>query len=379
MLKVCKKLFFLFVISVGVLHADDSYENKKIADNKLSIQNSTKATQEDTKAYLNKLSSQIGLLFTQEVFDNDLKSLSKDFDRIDPDVVIKDNKIYITIKLWQRQVIAIIDWKGNEKIKTKKLQKELGVKTQSIYNKNEFNTALNKVKEYYIKKGFFESSVTYNIIPMPNNEIKIQINIKEGKSGRIEKIVYKGFTSKEKNEISSFIFTKKYNLILSLFTDRGTYKEEAIENDKMVIINYLQNKGYADAKVDINIQENPISKKMIVEIVAHRGTLYRFGKVTYDGNCLFTDEEILKYFLIYPNDPYSPEKIRETIQAIKDAYGAKGYAEAQISYDTKLLENEPIYNINFYIEEGDLYKIGLIKIFGNKSTQTSVILRQSLL
>ena len=43
------------------------------------------------------------------------------------------------------------------------------------------------------------------------------------------------------------------------------------------------------------------------------------------------------------------------------------------------LADEPVYNVYFRIDEGQQYKIGLVRVFGNVQTETSVILRESLL
>jgi len=369
-------LFFL----CSFVFAQDTFENKQVSNIKISIENLKDSTF-NTKVLLNRLSTQKGSLFSQITFDADLKKLAEEFDRIEPNIELgKDDKIYIHIKLWQRPIITDILWHGNEKFKNKKLQKELGIKSYSIFNKTEFNNALNKVKEFYIKKGFFESQISYKETSfIEKNEVKIDIYIKEGVSGKIKKIEFKGFTKKEKSDLLNQMLTKKYNFLTSWITGTGIFREEALEQDKMNIINYLQNKGYADAKVDINISEDKESKKILIEIIAHRGILYRFGKITFNGNNLLSDEEIIKRFLAHPEEPFSPEKIRQTAQEIKNAYGEKGYIETNVYYDTHLMENEPIYNIDFYIEEGSWYKIGLIKVYGNKSTKTNVILRESLL
>lgn len=370
---------FLFLIC-SIIFAEDSLENKQVSEIKISVENVSDSTY-NTGALLKRLSTQKDKLFSQTVFDIDLKKLAESFDRIEPNVELrKDDKVYIHIKLWQRSTIASIEWHGNEKFTSRKLSKELGIKPQTIFNRTEFNTALNKVKDFYVKKGYYESQITYKETPVPDkNEVKIDLYVKEGNSGKIKKIEFNGFTKKEKSDLLKDMVTKKYNFIYSWMTGTGIYREDALEQDKMSIINYLQNKGYADAKVDINISEDKVSKKISIEIVAHRGILYRFGKITFEGNNLLTDDEIIKRFLVHPEETFSPEKIRETAQAIKDSYGEKGYIEANVYFDTHLMENEPIFNVNFYIDEGQCYKIGLIKVFGNKSTRTNVILRESLL
>jgi outer membrane protein insertion porin family len=59
--------------------------------------------------------------------------------------------------------------------------------------------------------------------------------------------------------------------------------EEELEQDQITIVNYLQNKGYADAKVNIHINESPKKDKIIIEINADRGPIYHFGRVTLTG------------------------------------------------------------------------------------------------
>ncbi len=253
-------------------------------------------------------------------------------------------------------------------------------KPKAVFNRQAFNKAFNKVKELYVKKGYFESQLQYAIIPdSKTNEVDILIEVREGRSGKIDNIVFKGFTKRERSEILGMIYTKKYNLFTSWLTGVGTYHEEALEQDKLTIVNYLQNQGYADAKVDIRVKEAKTEGKIILEINAERGAVFHFGRITFKGNSLFTDKEIDNVFLARPGDVYSPEKLRQSMQAIKDLYGRKGYIDASVQYETQLISNEPVYNVYFHIEEGQEYKIGMVRVFGNVQTQAHVILRESLL
>jgi outer membrane protein insertion porin family len=334
----------------------------------------------DQKTILSKLKTKEGDPFSQTTFDSDLKTLAEEYDRIEPSIEIHNGEVYITIKIWLRPSIRTITWEGNSHFKTKKLQKELGIKPNAIFNRQTFNKAFNKVKEFYVKKGYFESQLQYVVTPDPKtNEVDILIIVHEGRSGYIDEITFNGFTKEEKSELLAMIYTKRYHFFTSWFTGSGVYNEDAIDQDKLTIVNFLQNKGYADAKVDIKILEAKKQGKIAVEINAEKGQIYHFGQVSFEGNTLFSDKEIESRFLIHPGEIYSPDKMRETAQAIKDLYGRKGYIEANVQYEPQLIHDEPLYNVHFRIEEGEEYKIGLIHVFGNSQTQTRVILRESLL
>ena len=130
--------------------------------------------------------------------------------------------------------------------------------------------------------------------------------------------------------------TKKYNLFTSWYTEAGTYNEDAIQQDKLTIINYLQNRGYADAEVEINVMESCKTNRIIVTITANKGELYTFGQLSFEGNQIIDDETIDRLFEIRPGDPFSLEGFRETIEAITDAYGRMGYIDAVVDFDPEL-------------------------------------------
>jgi len=358
----------------------EAFEEKRIASIEIEIQNLPTDSTFDQRPVLAKMDTKPGEPFSQTAFDHDLKMLASEYDRVEPQIDVKNGEVYLKIKVWPRPKIRSISWKGNHFISTKTLRKELGVKQGSTFKRTNFNKAFNKVKEYYIKKGFFESQIDYRLErDDKTNEIDIEVEVHEGRAGIIDDIVFNGFSPEEKSKIFDMIYTKKYNLFTSWLTGSGRFNEEAIEQDKLTIVDLLQNEGFADARVSLRIDDAPSPGKIIVVLTADKGPLYHFDQVGFIGNKLFTDKEIEGCFLVRPEDVYSPEKLRATSQAIKDLYGRKGYIDTVVDYELQIVESAPLYNVNFTIEEGEPYKIGIIRVYGNTQTQTHVILRESLL
>lgn len=321
-----------------------------------------------------------GGLFSQTDFDNDLKALIQEYDQIEPCINSVDGKLYITLKIWPKPTIRTISWEGNDKIDTKTLHKELGIKTCTIFDRQAFNKAFHKLKTYYVKKGFFEAALDYDVVLDPTtNTVDITINIMEGRAGRIKEIVFVNFTEDEEEQITERMITKTYNILLSWYTEEGTYNEDAMQQDRSDIISFLQNEGYADATVDIDISEAKQCNRIIITITTCRGEPYFFGPITFEGNTLFCNEEIEDLFLFEECDHYSPDDIRNTIRRITELYGRKGYIDALVDYEQCLNPETHTYTINFTIEEGDQYRVGLIKVFGNCTTKTNVILHETLL
>lgn len=354
-------------------------ENKKVAKIDVRIENLPKGANYDPRVIASKLRTKVGEAFSQRVFDYDLKRLSDQYERVDPSVSVKEGEVYIKILLWEKPFIRAIRWNGNQNVKTKKLQSELGIKPNTQYNKEEFIKAFNKVKEYYVKKGYFEAHLSYRIIRIPqSNEIRIDITVHEGRSAHIDRIEFEGLEAKDKSQILSMINTKKYNFFTSWLTGRGIYHPEAMEQDRLIIVNYLQNEGYADAHVDIQVLDSE-KDNIVILIKANKGPLFHFGRITFSGNTIKTESAILETLDIEPGSPYSPENLRKAKEAIENLYGKEGYIDTNVRYELRLAQYSPIYDVHFIVEESRRYKIGVIRVLGNISTDTNVILNHSSL
>lgn len=369
-------LYLLCVLFFTPLFA----ENNQIIDRLDIVVHTGSGATVESQSVLPKMSTKQGAFFSQTEFDEDLKTLSLDYDRIEPTIEVNEDKVLIRLDLWPKPVIRSIQWRGNAKMPTRTLQKELAVSCFSIYERQSFNLAFHKLKAFYIKKGFFEAELDYHVTLDPNtNEVDIVIDVKEGRSGKIQEIVFEGFCEREQSELLKQMATKKYNIFLSWLTEEGAYHEEAIQQDQMMITSYLQNEGYADAQVDISVTESTVCDRIIVTITADRGELYSLGQLSFEGNQIIPNDVIDRLFPIRRGDAYSLEDIRETITLITDTYGKLGYIDAIVDFEPELVESEHIYNVHFRIEEGSQYYVGLIRVFGNCVTQPSVILHETLL
>lgn len=376
--------FFTFLLSLAFFFGNLSavqLENLPIGQVEI-LGNVPEGCSFDPKLVQSRMKMRPGELFSQTIFDNDLKTLATEYDRVEPSFEVVNESIKLTLKVWPKPMIRSIVWEGNTGLTTKDLKEELGISICTVFDKVAFNKAFHKLKAYYIKKGYFEADLNYNVQFDPlTNEVDVEICINEGRSGWISRIYFHNFCPEEESDILDFMVTKKHNPFISWITSEGLYNEDAINYDQTQIVNYLQNLGYADATVKIEIVDAPhFLERIHLHITADRGEIYRIGTICFEGNQLFSDDEIRCLFLISEGDVYSPDMIRKTGERIETLYGKKGYIDASCDYETKLeLDCGNTYSIHFSIEESDQFRVGMVKVFGNCTTETNVILHESLL
>jgi outer membrane protein insertion porin family len=372
-------LFLLSLFSLATAAESVQFENLIVGKIAVIMANDSEACF-DASSVTAKMKTREGDFFSQVDFDNDLKTLAKEFDSIEPQLDFSEGALQITLNVSPKPTIRTISWCGNDKVSTSDLKDELGIAACSLFDRQAFNKAFHKLKAYYVKQGFFEAMLDYTVTPVPEtNTVDIAISVYEGRAGRIKDIKFINFTKEEKDAIYEKMMTKKYFLLTSWYTGEGTYNEEAIQQDRLQVLNFLQNEGYADATVDIDVCESEFPNRIVINIIAQRGEPYTFGAFSIEGNCLFSQEQIFSQFTFCENDLYSPDALRQTVERISDFYGRRGYIDVLVEYEPRLNPETRSYSVHFTIEEGAQYRVGTIKVYGNFATQTNVILHETLL
>lgn len=369
-------LLFCFLFGTGLAQ---NYESLCVKGIDIIPENLEPGVSFNPRQVRTRMLTKVGNLFSQQEFDEDLKMLAEEYDRVDPVLRVVSNQIEIILRVWFKPRIRQLIFCGNERVKTSKLKKKLEIEEGCLFDREGFVEAFNELKTLYVKKGFFESELDYDILPVEgSNEVDIRIDICEGRAGKIKKIRFCGINKCDERELVEMMVTKRHYFLLSWIPGpRGCYHPDMIEHDRLQILDYFQNLGYADAIVELCTEE--IDGGIILVITIDKGQCYRVGHMHMCGNTIFSKEKIWSLFTFGRGGPYSPAKVRETVQAVTDLYGACGYIDASIELQVALRPDCPVYDIALLIEEGEQYHVGLVKVFGNTCTQAPVILHETLL
>lgn len=371
--------FALLMSSHIAFGASFNYESARVKKVEIVLPERSKGTFK-SKDIAATLKTKANHTFSQETFDSDLKKLSAEFAGVEPKISEAGDKLVITIELTPRPEISEITFEGNHTLKTKKLRKELGIKPGTPFDRAKFIQGFIKLKEFYIKKSYFESNLTYSTnFDSENDEVSIKIHVDEGKPGKIAKVRVRGIEKADAKEIKGQLFTRPHNTLTSWYTKTGTYQHDVIERDRLSVVTYFQNKGYADVQVTPRVDEGFQGKIDVIFDVA-LGPVYRVSSIKFQGNESFDNDAIERLIFLNEGDTYSPQAIQNTVKAIKELYGKNGYIEATVNYQQTLTSHKDLtYDVNFEIHEHERYCVGKVKVLGNYYTNPGVILNESLL
>lgn len=352
------------------------YDDKIVSEVNITVRNASPAEAEHEKEKAKQLLQiKPGKEFSQQQFDQDLKALHEtgDYAEVIPEITSNRGQLNVHIYLKMHPTVDAIIFTGNNDFKTKILRRKFGIKRNSLFKREEVQEKINELHDYLIKKGYYTSRIDYTTEPSTEDRgVILKIHVYEGPQAHIKKIIFHGFSPKEEKELRQMIQTKKHNF-LSFLTGHGIHNKETLDTDKNVVVNFLQDRGYADATVNIYVEKRDNKLELVIE--CDKGQVYHIRNIEFTGNKAFSDKELSEQINLRPGSIFSPEKIRATSEAIRKYYTKHSHIDTTVQYKLSPSPLTSEYNVLYEIQESPQYKVGMIIIRGNHVTKKTTLLQ----
>ncbi len=352
-----------------------------------------------------------GMPFDQKALDQSIRSLYNTglYDFIEAKrKLLPSGKMDIEFEIIAKYKINSISFSGNETYSARRLKDEIESYAGSILNEVAVKRDADKIREFYVKKGYSMAKVNYTIERNDETGVgAIIFEIEEGGDIEIQNIRFTGdpqtekqygfwgklwksmFSKEDPNEINSIklkseMKTDTWIPVISHITDNGRFKEEEFQEDVEKLRKYYRNKGYLDVEIDENKIKFEFPDKdskgdmdIVINIVPNRQ--YKVGNVSFKNNKIFPTEELMKFVEAYgltKGGIFSPAKVDDMIEKIKIYYGEYGYIDTIVrALRRPNVETGDIDLTIDIIESGKFY-LESINIRGNSKTKSEVIIRE---
>ena len=287
-----------------------------------------------------------------------------------------DEGTVLIYRLVERPLVRRIEFEGNDEFKDSKLSPIVTFNAPEIYNPLEIRRSTKAIEDAYAEEGFYAAEVQTEVDFNERDEGTVTFVIEEGKKVLIDEIRFEGNTVFTDEELRKAIETKE-RWFLSWLTDRGTYREDMLQNDLEIIADQYFNKGYV--RVDVRqpvttLSQDKRTMDLLIEI--DEGEQFRMGSVDLQGDLLTDKEELLELVPLEKGDVFSRKVLRESIFALNDFYADRGYAYVNVSPLTRLNTEERLVDLTIEIEQGNQVHVDHIGITGNTKTRDKVIRRE---
>src|SRR5690554_360515 len=223
---------------------------------------------------------------------------------------IENNQVYLEIRLEDLPELNEVKINGIKKSKKEKLITENSLKKGVKVTENLLTTTKNYLVNKYKKEGYYNTKVHINTIEVEDtiqaskSLMNMVVNIDKGKKVKVKKINFSGNDiikdSKLKKAMKN---TKQKNFTHVL--KRSKYIKANFKEDLNSLVDKYKEIGYRDARVLSDSLVVLDDKHVALYIDIEEGELYTFGKISFIGNTVYSDQVLRRILRINEGDTYN--------------------------------------------------------------------------
>ena len=331
----------------------------------------------EKEAVLEKIYSKKGMMLDNYLLKKDIERIysMRYFDYVEAQ---QDGRVLL-FKVKERPIVSKIVINGNNDVDFDDLTAQIKTKEFSILDVNTIKNDVTALQKFYEEKGYYLASIDFAVRPTSNETVEVVFSVREFDKVRVKNIIFLGNTAFVDREIKEIMETREESFF-SFLSGSGNFKEFNFQRDIELIKYFYKTKGYLQVNVgtpDITISED--KKWVFITIKITEGPQFTVNDITFQGEVLFSDEELLQKISLKRDEIYSEEKYQRDVQLLTEMYQDKGYAFANVLRHLQPVPGENRVDVLFSFEKGKIAHFGNIVIKGNTKTRDKVIRRELLI
>ena len=302
---------------------------------------------------------------TKKIYDTDFFS----------DVKISFNQDVLTINVAENPIVNFFYINGVKDSDLDQVNKIITLKENSIFSSSKLKKDIEATREFLNASGYYQASITPEVIKIDNNQINLIINIDKKEISKIKNIYF----------IGNKYFSNSQLLDVITSTEDGWWKifsssalsEQRIEYDKQLLKDFYKSKSFYDAQIESAFASIDKNNKFTLTYSINSGKKYKFGDYDIKVSGLALKEVDINEIKnisnkLLKNEFYSPLTINKINKQITDFLETKRYGNFEINIQDLKVADDKI-NIIVQINEGQKSLVNKINIKGNTITEEKVI------
>lgn len=325
-----------------------------------------------------------GSTLDETLIDRDIRSLYRtnlfEFIEVKRET-LPANQVNLVFELTPRYRVLSVIFDGNEKVKSKRLEKEIKSKANFVLDERQVKEDSEKIREYYQKIGYNRVSLYYEIDRDRSTGFgTVTFKIREGDKVRVAGIEFVGNENVKPRALRKEMETKKWTP-WSWLLGTGRFKDDEFEDDLDKLRDYYRELGFLDVAIPPErIEYNyPSPGRLAVTIPIVEGRQYRIGEIEISGATKVPAMALRLALKEKPGAVFRPSKLDEDASEIEKFYGRGGHLDARVTLLRKPNLQTGDIDLEYIIDEDIPYDVESVKIEGNTKTKSIVLLRELVL
>ena len=319
---------------------------------------------------------------------------------------IQGNNVFLEIALRSRPKMSRFEFKGVKRSDVDKLKEDMKIAAGDVVTENMLTTSKNRIRAFYIEKGYTNVSVaTYTKVDTlgenKDGRVIVTFDVDRGKRVKIDSVIFEGNTQVSTNKLLQQMknthdvhYIWKGYFWTSSFWKRSKYQEAKYAEDKESIITYYNENGYRDARIvsdtvyqvaadQLNISDSKKERqdRLKIKMQIYEGKKFYFRNITFTGNTVYPSDMLSRHLRIEKGDPYNRTLLEMNLKYnpsgtdITSLYMDNGYLFFSATPVEVGVSNDSI-DIEIRIIEGKQARVRNVIVEGNTITNDRVIMRE---
>jgi len=295
------------------------------------------------------------------------------------DVELRRDGTVLVVAVAERPSLESVDIKGNKDIKTEDLQKSLrnvGLAAGKTFDRSTLDEVTQYLTDQYYSRGKYAVQIDSKVENLPDNRVRVNINIKEGSRAKIRQINIVGNTVFRDKDILATLSLQTPNW-QSWYKQSDRYARESLQGDLEKIQTYYQDRGYANFHIDsVQVAIAPDKSDIFITVNITEGAVYKLGEIKLAGNMIVPEAELKTLLLLAPGQTYSQKTISATQELIKNRLGAEGFYFAKVEPVPQNNEANRIVNLTLFVDPGSRVYVRHINFTGTTRSDDESLRRE---
>ncbi len=329
---------------------------------------------------LQKTKIQRGRPATRDQITDDVRELfaTRWFSSVKPVYRKTEQGLVLVFKVKERPIVEKVEFRGNKKIKTKRLEATTGLKVGSPFDISANQESVHRIKQLYVERGYRFAEI--QLIKGNNTEDRqVIFDIKEGPKVVVSSIKFRGNKIASSGVLKTKLQTKKAPLGLSFLG--GKYDPATVEDDLISLKQYYNGLGFFDVKIKEKVGYNKDRSRVQIEYTVNEGKRYKIRDILIKGNRIFSEEEIRGGMKMVSGEFFNSRTLSSDVEKLNLKYGELGHLFARVNPVPRFLETPGEVDLIYQINEDKPYRIRKITphIAGDNPRTKSSVLTNPLL
>ncbi|MEM6515352.1 MAG: outer membrane protein assembly factor BamA [Bacteroidota bacterium] len=300
---------------------------------------------------------------------------------------VEGDKAYLEINLYDLPELRNVTIEGIKKGKHEAIIKDNGLNKGVKVTENLVTTTKNYLTNKYKKQGFLKTKVGVNTREVTDDSIEkarvdMLVYIDRGKKVKIKSIDFAGNEKLSDKKLRKALKNTKKKMPLR-FWKRSKYIKADYKEDLVNLIDTYKENGYRDARILSDSITFIDDETIALNIEVEEGEQYKFGKIEFVGNSVYTDQQLRSVLRIKEGSTYNGVELRQRIADetkpdavdLTNLYQDSGYLFSSINAVEVSAEGNVI-DLEIRINEGKPAYFNQVSVSGNDKTNDRVIYRE---